>query len=384
MGNIGNAYQQLHLLDSALIYLEKGYALDLQEHDLTSEVGDVAMLGNVYAALGNPRVAQGYYRQSIRRAQGGGITFALCRAYLGQARLFQRQGRTDSALYCAGQALAAGQQGEYPKGILEASQFLAASHAARRDTATAFRYLTLASATRDTLFGLTKMGQVQMLSLNERLRQQELAEHERQAAAQRRQQWLLAALIGAVPVLLLLWRNIRLKQQANRQLFAWNARIAAKRDALRAALASLKSAQDQLMRREKMAFLGELTAGIAHEPAKPTQLRGQLRRRERRAVGRAADGSGPAGARPGGAAGAGHGPAAQPGKIREHGQRASSIVKSMLEHSRHGSAQRAPTDVNALVKESLALAYQNLCASDPAFHATLRTELDPGWAPWPW
>ena len=67
MGNIGNAYQQLHLLDSALIYLHQGYALDLQEHDLTSEVGDVAMLGNVYAALGNPRVAQGYYRRMLWR-----------------------------------------------------------------------------------------------------------------------------------------------------------------------------------------------------------------------------------------------------------------------------------------------------------------------------
>ena len=380
MGNIGNVYQQLHQLDSALIYLRQGYVLDVREHDLTSEVGDAAMLGNVYAALGNPRMAQVYYRHSVRWARSGRITFALCRAYLGQARLAERLGgvRADSALYFAEQALVAGQQGRYPKGILEASQFLAAAHASRRDSAAAFRYLTLASATRESLFGLAKMAQVQALDLSERLREDELADQQRLAAAQRRQLGLVAALLAAVPLVLLLWRNNRLKQQANRQLYVWNTQIAAQRDALRTALVDLKMAQEQLLRREKMAFLGELTAGIAHELQNPLNF-----------VANFAGVSGELTAEL-------HAEVARPvldraalealatdvqlnqEKIRQHAQRASSIVKTMLEHSRSGPAPRLPADLNALVEESLMLAYQNLCGTDHAFKATLRTNLDPG------
>ena len=385
MGNIGNVYYQLHRLDSALFYLRQGYALDLREHDITSEVGDAAMLGNVYAALGKPRLALAYFRHGIRRARSGRITFALCRAYLGQARLFERLGgrRADSALYCAERALAAGQQGRYPKGILEASQFLAAAHAARRDSAAAFRYLTLASATRESLFGLTKMAQVQALGLNELLRQDALADQQRLGAARHRQQALGAALLAAVPLLLLLWRNNRLKQQANQQLHLWNTKLAAKRDALRTALVDLKEAQNQLLRREKMAFLGELTAGIAHELQNPlnfvanfasvsTELVAELQAEVSRPVldrkaleTLAADVQ------------------LNQEKIRQHGQRASSIVKSMLEHSRSGPAPRVLTDLNALAEESLMLAYQNMCSTDHAFRAYLHTRLDPELGPVP-
>ena len=379
MGNIGNVYEQLHQLDSALIYLKQGFVLDAREHDLTSEVGDAAMLGNVYEALGNPQVAQVYYRYSIRRARSGRITFALCRAYLGEARLFARLGgaRADSALYFAKQALAAGQQGRYPKGILEASQFLAAAYAARRDNAAAFRYLTLASTTRENLFSLAKMAQVQALELSERLREDELADQQRLAAAKRRQLALVAALLAAVPLLLLLWRNNRLKQQANQQLYTWSRNLAAHRDALRKALADLKTAQDQLMRREKLAFLGELTAGIAHELQNPlnfvanfagvsaeltAELHAEISRPvlDRQALEALATDV-----------------QLNQEKIRQHGQRASAIVKTMLEHSRNGPAPRLPTDLNALVEEALTLAYQNLCGSDHAFHAFLHTRLDP-------
>lgn len=385
MGNIGNVYEQLQRLDSALLYLKQGFVLDAREHDLTSEVGDAAMLGNVYAALGNPQVAQVYYRHSILRARSGHITFALCRAYLGQARLFERLGgaRADSSLYFAKQALAAGQQGRYPKGILEASQFLAAAYASRRDNAAAFRYLTLASATRENLFSLAKMAQVQALDLSERLRVDELADQHRLAAAQLRQLVLVAALLAAVPLLLLLWRNNRLKQQANQQLYTWSKNLAAHRDALRTALADLKTAQDQLMRREKLAFLGELTAGIAHELQNPlnfvanfagvsAELTAELQVEVSRPVldrkalqALATDVQ------------------LNQEKIREHGQRASSIVKTMLEHSRNGPAPRFPTDLNALVVEALTLAYQNLCGTDHAFHAFLHTRLDPELGPVP-
>ena len=384
MGNIGNVYFQLNQLDSARLYSQAGYALDLNQHDLTSEVGDAAMLGNIYSGLGRAQLARQYYRSSIRRATPQHITFALCRAYLGQARLVLRQPghRTDSALYFGRLALAAGQQGHYPKGVLEASQFLAAAYAARHDSAAAFRYLTLASNTRDTLFSQTRMAQMQALDVSERLRQQELADQQAQAAEERRYHWLLAALASTIPILLLLWRTNRLRQHTNQQLNAQNAQIATQRDELGTALGQLKATQAQLVQSEKMAFLGELTAGIAHELQNPlnfvknfaevsTDLVDDI------SVDRDASPTRDTALEREILAGLKQ----NLQKISQHGQRASTIIKDMLEHSRTGTSQRVPTNINELTEEYLRLAYQGQKTKDKALNITLTTTYDPALPP---
>ena len=383
MGNIGNVYFQLNRLDSARLYSQAGYALDLSQRDLTSEVGDAATLGNIYAGLNRPQLALRYYRSSIRRATGQRITFALCRAYLGQARLVQRQlgPRADSALYFGRQALAAGQQGHYPKGLLEASQFLAAAHAARHDSAAAFRYLTLASATRDTLFGQTRMAQVQALDVSERLRQQELADQQAQVVKERRYHWLLAALASTVPVLLLLWRTNRLRQHANELLNAQNIQIATQRDELSTTLTQLTATQAQLVQAEKMAFLGELTAGIAHELQNPLNFVKNFAEVSTDLVDDMAEDRDQASRNTALEREVLAGLKQNLQKISQHGQRASSIIKDMLEHSRTGTSQRQPTNINELTEEYLRLAYQSRHPNDPTLDIRLTTAYDPALPP---
>ena len=385
MGNIGNVYQQLNHPDSALPYLRRGYALGLRRHDIASEAGDAAMLGNIYARLGQPAQARTYYRRSIGQAAGPRITFALCRAYLGQARLWAPPGPApaDSALYFGLQALAAGQLGHYPKGVLEASRFLAATSAARHDSAAAYRYALLANATSDTLFGQARMAQVQALAVAESLRQQELADQQARVTTERRQLWLLAALAAAGPALLLLLHNNRHKQRANQQLNARNAQIARQRDELTAALAQLKATQAQLVQAEKMTFLGELTAGVAHELQNPLAFVQNFAEVSALLVDdMAGDGL--------------HSPKIDASQallldglkqnLREigaHGQRATSIIAGMLAHSRGGAAPPTPTDLNALVAESLRLAYQGLRTKDQSFEVRLSPALDPALPPVP-
>ena len=148
----------------------------------------------------------------------------------------------------------------------------------------------------------------------------------------------------------------------------------------------LKAAQANLIQAEKMASLGQLTAGIAHEIKNPLnfvnnfaslsiglldELKAAARVRLRSAR--------PASARP-----SRRGLEMLTGnleRIAEHGRRADNIVKSMLAHSRGGGGDRQSVDLNALVEESLNLAYHGARAQDQKFNITLEREYDTDIAP---
>ena len=156
-------------------------------------------------------------------------------------------------------------------------------------------------------------------------------------------------------------------------------------EALKASLEELKAAQTQLIHSEKMASLGELTAGIAHEIQNPLNF-----------VNNFADVSidlieelqAETCSPPAGQAGLKAGRdldlekeilgdiVENLKKISHHGQRASSIVKGMLEHSRSGDGKKELTDINVLSDEYLRLAYHGLRAKDKSFNAEFHTELD--------
>jgi len=153
---------------------------------------------------------------------------------------------------------------------------------------------------------------------------------------------------------------------------------------LRIAHEELKAAQASLVHAEKMASLGQLTAGIAHEIRNPlnfvnnfAELSNELLEELREAIGGEADGI------DGGAdldeliATLG----GNMSKIAEHGRRADSIVTSMLLHSRGGTGERRRTDLNALVDEALNLAFHGARAQDRSFNVTLERDFDPSLTP---
>ncbi len=146
---------------------------------------------------------------------------------------------------------------------------------------------------------------------------------------------------------------------------------------LRAALTELRTTQAQLVQSEKMASLGELTAGIAHEIQNPlnfvnnfadvsVEMLAELSEEQARSV-RDPDLEAELLADI----------AQNLQKIHHHGQRAASIVKGMLEHSRASTGERQPTNLNHLADEYLRLAYQGLRAKDKTFNATLNTDFAP-------
>ena len=145
---------------------------------------------------------------------------------------------------------------------------------------------------------------------------------------------------------------------------------------LQRSLTELRATQAQLIQREKMASLGELTAGIAHEIQNPLNFVNNfsevsvelvIELKEAQAAGDAAE-----------VVALADDLEQNLGKIGHHGRRAAAIVKGMLEHSRTSAGERAPTDLNALADEYLRLAYQGLRAKDKSFNAALETDFAPG------
>jgi signal transduction histidine kinase len=156
--------------------------------------------------------------------------------------------------------------------------------------------------------------------------------------------------------------------------------VRAARDAAESALRELQTAQASLVHAQKMAALGQLTAGIAHEiknplnfvnnfaalsseltdelnaVLKPIVLPGAVREEVTELTGTLKDNL---------------------GRVVLHGKRADSIVKNMLLHSREGSGERRPVEINAIIDESLNLAYHGARAEKQGFNITLERDFDP-------
>ncbi len=177
----------------------------------------------------------------------------------------------------------------------------------------------------------------------------------------------------------LIYSDITERKQAEAQ-------IRAARDTAEGALRELKATQANLIHAEKMASLGQLTAGVAHEIKNPlnfvnnfASLSVELLDELKESVQPAVDALGEdqraevdevVGLLTGNLE-----------KIAEHGRRADGIVKSMLEHSRGVTGERREVDLNTLVEEALNLAYHGARAQDQNFNITLEREFDPAIAP---
>ena len=172
--------------------------------------------------------------------------------------------------------------------------------------------------------------------------------------------------------------NLR-KEQERQQLLATQnetleRQVAARTLELSKSLDELRATQAQLIQSEKMASLGELTAGIAHEIQNPLnfvnnfsevneellkELKTEADKGNLEDVKTIAKDI-----------------AFNSEKINHHGKRADAIVKGMLQHSRTSSGQKELTDINALADEYLRLAYHGLRAKDKSFNADIKTDFD--------
>jgi signal transduction histidine kinase len=155
--------------------------------------------------------------------------------------------------------------------------------------------------------------------------------------------------------------------------------LSEQKEALQVALNDLEVSQTQLVQKEKMASLGEMASGIAHEIQNPlnfvnnfSELNEELLKEIIEMIARTDNGT---------ELKAGIAPLLNDvlvniQKTSQHGKRADNIIKSLLRHARTRGDEVMPYDINTLVEEKLHLSYQGFCSKEPAFSARLNTSLD--------
>jgi two-component system, NtrC family, sensor kinase len=354
LGDLSVIYERLNRLDSALYY-------GLQSYDqIKNWSGIYLKLGTVYTKLGKPDSALFYYRAGIPYAKQYFIYIDLVDIYNKMSELFQSTGQFDSAIYYGNKSII--QEGglSYSEGRIRAATHLANLYESLGQKDSTLKYYKLSLELNEKMFDRQKIREAQGLAFNEKIHQQELQAQKEKEKNRIRMYGLLGIAIVFLVIAFIFWRNNKEKQKAKAKI--------------EGAYAELKNTQAQLIQSEKMASLGELTAGIAHEIQNPlnfvnnfsdvnSELVDELQQEANRgnldevkAIAKDIKDN--------------------EEKINHHGKRADAIVKGMLQHSRSSSGVKEPTDINALCDEYLRLAYHGLRAKDKLFNAITKTDFD--------
>jgi len=359
---LGAVYGKLNILDSAKYYKLKVFNYGVVQKDRFRIIVGSYGLATIYKKQGNYDSAFYYCRITLPASLNRPDMHR--NALIEMSTLHWETNQADSAFYYSEKAFTLSQQSGYQLQKISAAELLAKIYYLKKLPDSAYKYLSLATSLKDSIFNSEKLVKMQNLSLQESLQNLQQEQAKKEAVKEYKSKIKIYSLVAGVAALLIL---ILILYRYNHQRQIANKKV-------EKAYIDLKSTQAQLIQSEKMASLGELTAGIAHEIQNPLNFVNNFSDVNTELVDEAKlemdkgnvdevkailndikDNE---------------------QKINHHGKRADAIVKGMLQHSRTSSGQKEPTDINALADEYLRLAYHGLRAKDKSFNATMKTDFD--------
>ncbi len=356
LGDFCVIYERMDRLDSALHYGLLSYS----NEEIRNWSGIYLKLGIVYKKLGKSDSALYYFRAGIPHAENYFIYIDLVDIYNEMSEIFQSTDQIDSAIYYGKRSITQEGAISYTEGRIRAVNNLANLYGSLGQSDSSLKYYRLSSELYRKMFDRQRIREAQGFAFNEKIHQQELQAQKEKERNRIRMYGLIGIAIVFLIIVFILWRNNNQKQKAKAKI--------------EAAYADLKNTQTQLIQSEKMASLGELTAGIAHEIQNPLNFVNNFSEVNRDLISELVDEVDKGNTDEIKQIAASIKDNSE--KINHHGKRADAIVKGMLQHSRSSSGQKEPTDINALADEYLRLAYHGLRAKDKSFNATIITDFD--------
>ncbi|HLA60079.1 MAG TPA: ATP-binding protein, partial [Puia sp.] len=376
--NLGNIYLSKHQLDSALFFEERALRLFSK-----SGTGNKIVLGWTYGTLGAIYLERGNYRLSgnayltaLQNMQEQNTLSGVGNICLSLSKFYKVINKPDSSVWYGYKSLEAYKRYKDQSGIADAYLSLSSAYDKQKMADSALAYLKLGTALHDSLNNKERENLIsyQNANFDEQMRLKNLEDEKIETRTKIKIYSMVAGIAVCLIIAFLLFRNNQNRKRANELLEKQKGEIADQKDHIEQTLTELKSTQAQLIQSEKMASLGELTAGIAHEIQNPlnfvnnfSDLNKELLEELKEEVGK------------------GNTDAVtviannlidNEEKINQHGKRADSIVKGMLQHSRQTKGVKELTDVNALCDEYLKLSYHGLRAKDKMFNTDFKTDFD--------
>ena len=378
--NTAGLYLRLDKPDSALMYIKASQDHMIRSGYKTYEGEALNTLGTIFTKKKDYNLAKDYYDQSILANIKNNVKTGIPNTFLSLANMFLALGKNDSVIYYIREAINMFREVKNYTDLSRAYAFMytVQKKVANRDST--YYFLQLYTVLNDSLNRAEKekIDAYQNVGFNQQIEMQHQEKNQIQKANKTRTYALLSGIGIFMLIAFLLYRNNRNRRNANALLQKQKEEIEVQKINVEQTLTELKSTQAQLIQSEKMASLGELTAGIAHEIQNPLNFvnnfsevnkelideiivdrRKKIEERSDKLQDELIDNI-----------------KENEEKINHHGNRAADIVKGMLQHSRSSSGVKEPTDINALCDEYLRLSYHGLRAKDKNFNATMKTDFD--------